>query len=257
MALKKLLLTTLRRLVYTAAVIFIWSVAVKYLQIPEYILPAPQTVAATFAQDMPILAGHFNETFKHWSIGLAASVVVALLISLAAFQSRRLETCVDRFLVVSQAVPYLTIAPLLLLWLGLGAAPKIVLILLTCTFPIAQLTLSGLHSARGEYSVLATILRFNPRQALIKLYTPAALPDFMEGVRISVTYAFVSAVLAELIGSESGLGVYLSRAQSAYRTDRVLTVVLIIVFFSLFCTWLVNTVSRKLIFWKPSSHAQK
>lgn len=250
----KMIRTAVKRSLYAMTVVSLWHVCVKFFAVPEYVLPPPQAVLATLVQDQTILGMHFIETLKEWSIGLTASIAAGLVMSIAAFGSSRIEKYIGRFLIISQAVPYLTIAPLLLLWLGLGAAPKIVLILLTCTFPIAQLTLSGLQTAREQFSVLATILRFTPTRALLKLYAPAALPDFLQGVRISVTYAFVSTVLAELIGSEAGLGVYLSRAQSAYRTDRVLTVVFVIVSFSLFCTWIVSFLSKKLLFWKTTRH---
>lgn len=242
--------TLIRRVTLVVAAVVLWSATVHRLHVPEYILPSPQRVMETFLDDASLLLRHFRETFREWLIGLSSSVGMGVIISFAAFYSQSLEKYVRRFLIISQAVPYLTIAPLLLLWFGLGSAPKIILILLTCTFPIAQLTLAGLHSAREQYSVLATILRFNARRALVKLYIPAALPDFLEGLRISVTYAFVSTVLAELIGSEAGLGVYLSRAQSAYRTDRVLVVVLLIVCFSLLCTYIIGRLSRRLLFWR-------
>lgn len=242
--------STLTRVFCGIVFFVIWDFTVRFFQVPDYILPRPQRVAEALMQDQRLLWQHFQETLRVWIAGLSTSILLGLFISISAFQSPSLAKNVDRFLIVSQSVPYLTIAPLLLLWLGLGAAPKIVLVLLTCTFPIAQLTLTGLQSARNEYSILATLLRFRGSRALTRIYAPAALPEFLEGVKISVTYAFVSTVLAELIGSEAGLGVYLSRAQSAYRTDRVLAVVFIIVIYSLFCTWCVNAFSRRLLFWK-------
>jgi ABC-type nitrate/sulfonate/bicarbonate transport system permease component len=248
------IITFLRRLILVGGGLYLWSLAVSRLNVPEYIVPPPQKVLATLMEDTSLLWRHFTETFKEWLTGLSGSVMLALIVSLAAFSSPFIEKHVRRFLVISQAVPYLTVAPLLLLWFGLGSAPKIILILLTCTFPIAQLTLAGLHNAREKYSVLATILRFTPVRALQKLYIPAALPDFLEGLKISVTYAFVSTVLAELIGSEAGLGVYLSRAQAAYRTDRVLLVVLFIVCFSLLCTFAINRLSRRLLFWRVENN---
>lgn len=232
----------------------IWELTTLVMKIPSYILPSPQTVVTALISDRLILWEHFKSTFFQWSVGLALSIAAALLLSWLAFESRRFDTLLSRSLVVSQSVPYLTVAPLLLLWLGLGAAPKIVLILLTCTFPITQLTTTGLRNAQKEYATLSAILRLKRRSALQHIYAPAALPDFFEGVKISVTYAFVSAVLAELIGSESGLGVYLSRAQSAYRTDRVLAVVLVIVSFSLVCSWCINRVAGRILFWRVERH---
>ncbi|MEY4064455.1 MAG: hypothetical protein RIR26_663 [Pseudomonadota bacterium] len=238
-----------------AFLIGLWEVMIVLLQIPNYILPAPQAVLSTLASDRLILWEHFKSTFFQWSVGLSISIAAALFLSWLAFESRHFDNLLSRSLVVSQSVPYLTIAPLLLLWLGLGAAPKIVLILLTCTFPITQLTTTGLRNAQKEFSTLAVILRLKRRSALKHIYAPAALPDFFEGVKISVIYAFVSAVLAELIGSESGLGVYLSRAQSAYRTDRVLAVVVVIVSFSLMCSWMTRRVAQKILFWRVEGNA--
>ncbi|NBW81655.1 ABC transporter permease [bacterium] len=239
-----------QRALFIAALLALWTEIVRFVEVPDYILPKPSAVAETLIADRWLLWKHLLETTEKWAIGLSSSVFVAVCISLLAFSNQTVERYITRFLVVSQAVPYLTVAPLLLLWFGLGAAPKIVLIILTCSFPIAQLTITGLKQAKGKYSVLATILRLPPGLALGRIYLPAALPSFMEGVRISVTYAFVSSVLAELIGSESGLGVYLSRAQSAYRTDRVMAVVFLIVAMSLLCSWATKFLTKKMIFWE-------
>lgn len=240
----------LRRTALIAIVLLIWDTATRAGSIPGYILPSPGAVWMTFVQDLPILWPHAQETLFEWAVGLALSTLLAIALSLLAFEIRGFERTLIRALVISQSVPYLTIAPLLLLWFGLGAAPKLILILLTCTFPITQLTLTGLTHARSEYATLAVMLRMGKSAALRKIYAPAALPEFFEGIKISVTYAFVSSVLAELIGSEAGLGVYLSRAQSAYRTDRVMVAVLLIVAFSLLCHWLVGLMARKSLFWK-------
>jgi len=250
----KLAWTVTKRTLLFGIIILFWDLSVGLFKIPDYLLPPPQAIASAVVQDRTILWMHFLETFQKWALGLSCSILIALVLSLVAFSRPSLERVVQRFLVISQAVPYLTVAPLLLLWFGLGALPKIILIILTCSFPIAQLTLSGLQSARAEYSVLATLLRFDLMMALRQLYLPAAVPSFLNGVKISVTYAFVSTVLAELIGSEAGLGVYLSRAQSAYRTDRVLAVVCLIVVFSLLCTWIVGLFSKRILFWEVRKH---
>lgn len=240
----------IKRLVWIASAFALWHLVTRLGEIPAYILPSPLDVFKTLFEDRWILWGHARETLFQWSVGLALSTVLALLLSWLAFESRAFDKLLNRTLVVSQSVPYLTIAPLLLLWFGLGATPKIILILLTCTFPITQLTLSGLRNAQLDYGILAAVLRLKKSKALRKIYAPAALPQFFEGVKIAVTYAFVSSVLAELIGSEAGLGVYLSRAQTAYRTDRVMAVVVVIVLFSLLCTWVVGQLARRTLYWK-------
>lgn len=240
----------MKRLLWPVLALALWEILTLAGGIPAYILPTPRAVMVTLAEDREILWNHSLETLFEWSIGLVLSTFIAIGLSWVAFENKRFDNLLQRSLVVSQSIPYLTIAPLLLLWFGLGAAPKIILILLTCSFPITQLTLSGLRTAQVEYGILAAVLRLEKRTALRTIYAPAALPQFFEGIKISVTYAFVSSVLAELIGSEAGLGVYLSRAQSAYRTDRVMAAVTIIVTFSLFCNWVVGSISRKTLFWR-------
>ncbi len=247
---KAQLIKGLKRLVWLSSAFALWHIVTAVGEIPAYILPSPITVLNTLFEDRGILWNHAQETLFEWSVGLVLSTLLALALSWFAFESTTFEKFLQRTLVVSQSVPYLTIAPLLLLWFGLGATPKIILILLTCTFPITQLTVSGLRNAQLEYGVLAAVLRLSKGKALKTIFAPAALPQFFEGVKIAVTYAFVSSVLAELIGSEAGLGVYLSRAQTAYRTDRVMAVVIVIVFFSLFCTWLVSRLAQKTLYWK-------
>lgn len=223
-----------------------------WLEIPAYLVPLPSSVAQVLQDDSGLLWEQFKTTALECVAGLGVSVCLGFLISIVIFSSQFFKTLLRPFLVVSQSVPYLTFAPLLLLWLGLGPLPKIVLVVLTCTFPIALAFEQGLQQARAEYEVVVAMLKLKPVSAIRHVYLPYALPHFFSGLKISVTYAFVSTVLAELIGSESGLGVYMTRAQSSYRTDRVVACCAVIVAASLALSFVVNYAEKRFVFWNTT-----
>lgn len=229
--------------------VLLWEGAVRVFALPEYLVPTPQAVLEALVSDGSLLWQHFLYTASEWLLGLVLGVALAVLIALSCFYSSSMRRLLRPLLVVSQSVPYLVFAPLLLLWLGLGLTPKVVLVVLTCVFPVALNFEEGLSDARSEYSLLVRMLRFSKLTALIHIYLPAALPQFFSGLKVTTTYAFVAAVLAELIGSEAGLGVYISRAQSSYRPDRVLAAVLLVVAISIVSNAVVARIQKRAVFW--------
>ena len=235
-----------------AALAIALEVGLEKFAVPDYLLPRPSQVLLVFKTDAALLTSQTLFTLLEWALGLIVSLLVALPLAYITFRSVWAARVLHPFVVVSQSVPYLCFAPLLLIWLGIGMAPKVVLVVLTCAFPIALLTEQGLSAAREEYELVVAMLQMPPRKAFFEVYFPAALPSFFSGLRISATYAFVSAVIAELIGSEKGLGVYLLRAQNSYRTDRVVAGVVIIVVVSLVVTWCVDRARNKIVFWNKA-----
>lgn len=234
----------------SAAFVVIWQLIVMWCQIPDYLIPSPLRIAAVFTHDSAILLEHLKFTIVEWLIGNGLSVFLGFFLALLCYFSQWMKKLIRPFLVVSQSVPYLVFAPLLLLWLGLGFAPKVVLIVLNCAFPIALFLEEGLHSAKQEFRLVSKMLGFSRMQSLWHIDLPYSLPYFFSGLRISAIYAFVSAVLAELIGSEGGIGIYIIRAQSAYRTDRVLAAVLLVVLLSLASAWGVERLRKGFVFWQ-------
>ena len=227
-----------------------WQITTTQKLVPSYLVPSLFQVATVLIADAPILYRHFLVTISEWAAGLALAILFSLLLCSGAFFSRAVHGFVKPLLVVSQAVPYLIFAPLLLIWLGFGLLPKVVLIVLTCTFPISIVWLESLLSAKRHYAELICVCRLSGRRSFLRVCLPASLPGFFAGLKVSVSYAFVSAVLAELMGSEAGLGVYLARAQSSYRTDRGLACVFVVVLFSLLSTLIVQLIQKKVLFWQ-------
>jgi putative hydroxymethylpyrimidine transport system permease protein len=232
------------------ALIFLWQTVIWISSVPDYLLPTPNSVAAALWHDATIIQSQLGVTIIEWVAGLGLSFVFGLLLSLIAFYSKLANQIIKPILVASQAVPFLALAPLFMIWLGLGMAPKIALVVLSCVFPIALEFLEGLEDGRIKYADLSFVLHLSPIRSLRHIYAPHALPRLLLGVKMSASYAFVTTVMAELIGSESGLGVYLIRAQTSYRTERVFAAVVVIVVTSLLTTKLIDAIRKKFVFWE-------
>jgi putative hydroxymethylpyrimidine transport system permease protein len=239
-----------RALLGLAAGAGIWASLAHSGLAPSYLLPGPETVLTTLWLDRHLIGSASLISGIQWLVGLALSVLLAFGLCLACYFSKAVRELVLPLLVISQAVPYLVFAPLLLIWLGLGMAPKVTLIVLTCVFPIATVWLQDMLLAKEKYTPVAALLKMSSLKVFRSIALPASLPGFFSGLKVSVSYAVVSAVLAELIGSESGLGVYIVRAQSSYRLDRVMAAVIVIVAASLISAACVDAVRRRLVFWE-------
>ena len=145
-------------------------------------------------------------------------------------------------LVATQTIPTIAIAPLLVLWMGFGMEPKIMLVVITTFFPIAVGLLDGFKSADPDAVALLRSMNATRRQIFRHVKMPAALPYFFSGLRISASYAVVGAVISEWLGGFEGLGVYMTRVRKAYAFDKMFAVILLIVIVSLLLMKLVNVI---------------
>jgi putative hydroxymethylpyrimidine transport system permease protein len=229
-----------------------WHFIVLIFRPADYVLPSPASVLATFVTDLPILAEQSAVTLVEWLVGLSISVLASITFAVVCFYVPRLESMITPLLTLSQSIPTLALAPLLLIWFGIGMTPKIILVVVGCFFPIAFALLSGLQQAKKQYSLIVQMFKIPNQKALTQIYAPAALPQLFIGLRVSASYAFVAAVMVELIGSEKGLGIYLIRAQSSYRTEAVIAVVLIMVMVSMLSTLVLDLLEKRFIFWQPT-----
>ena len=210
--------------------------------IPGYMLPSPADVISAFVRDFPNLAGHTLVSVREAVYGLAIGTALAFVLACAMDRFLMLEEAVLPLLVASQTIPTVAIAPLLVLWMGFGMEPKIALVVLTAFFPIAVGLLDGFKSADPDAVALLRSMNATRVQVFRHVKIPAALPYFFSGLRISASYAVVSAVIAEWLGGFEGLGVYMTRVRKAYAFDRMFAVILLIVIVSLLLMEIVNLI---------------
>lgn len=226
------------------------QLALKYANIPSYIFPLPTEILKVFIVDKNLLIHAFFITFFEWSIGILIAVILGISIAILSARFKPVDRVSYPVLLISQSVPYLVFVPLLLLWFGLGYSSKIIIVVLTCMFPIALVLSHDLKQAQTEYKMIVKLLNLSSFKSFYHVYFPASLPGFFNALKVSVSYAFGSTVVAELMGSEGGLGIFLLQAQYTYRTDRIIAVAIIVVVMSLLSMFFVNKLAHKVVFWK-------
>ena len=216
-----------------------WALSASGL-IPEYMLPSPVDVVRAFFTDFPNLMAHALVSVEEALAGLVIGTLLAFGLACAMDRFLNLEKALLPLLVVSQTIPTIAIAPLLVLWMGFGVAPKIALVIITTFFPIAVGLLDGFKSADPDAVALLRSMGASRRQIFRHVRFPAALPYFFSGLRISASYAVVGAVISEWLGGFEGLGVYMTRVRKAYAFDRMFAVIILVVIISLLLMRVVN-----------------
>ena len=189
-----------------AGVLGAWEIAVRALEIPVYILPAPSRVAQTFFSQplyfLKALSVTLGEALAGLTIGALVGVLVAMLVSLKP----QLERGVMTLAILVKSTPLAAIAPLLTIWLGFGVLPKIIITALLTFFPVLVNVLVGLQSAEKDMLDLMRVYRATRWQTLIHLQAWLALPYLFAALRVAAPLALVGAVIAEWTGASSGLG---------------------------------------------------
>jgi len=227
-----------------------WEFIVRAFSISKWILPGPIRIFIAFYQQRVLLFQHSLRTFYEAVIGLTLSSLTGLLIGGIIFHFKILRKTLYPFLVISQTVPIVVLVPLLVIWLGYGITPKLVIVILACFFPVAVNTVDGLAAADREKIQLLCSMGASRWQIFKLIRIPSALPMIMSGLRIAATYAVMAAVVAEWMGSDMGLGVYIVRSSNSYLTERVFGGIILVSFLSIMFFQFVNLLEKKIIYWK-------
>lgn len=238
-------LTRLSSVAIIALVLLVWQVVCMTGLVPAFMLPSPVQVVVAFVSEFPTLMQNaaitLYEAFAGLFLGLAAAFVLAIVMDNSAF----LKRSVTPVLLLTQTVPTIAIAPLLVLWMGYGAAPKIALIFLTCFFPVTVGLLGGFQDADPDAIRLLQSMGAGKVAIYRHIKLPGALPAFFSGLRISTSYALVGAVIAEWLGGDRGLGVYMTRVRKAYAFDKMFAVIFLISLLSILLVQLVGLLERR------------
>ena len=225
-----------------------WGVSASGL-VPDYMLPSPGKVIRAFFGDFPNLMRHALVSVEEALAGLLIGTLLAFALACAMDRFLNLERAVLPLLVVTQTIPTIAIAPLLILWMGFGVAPKIALVVITTFFPVAVSLLDGFKSADADAVSLLRAMGATRLQIFRHVKLPSALPYFFAGLRISASYAVVGAVVSEWLGGFEGLGVYMTRVRKAYAFDKMFAVIILIAVVSLLLMRLVTLIRNVSMPW--------
>jgi NitT/TauT family transport system permease protein len=188
------------------AVIALWWLATIVFSIQEFLLPSPGDVLAAFAEYPGYLLEQTWVTLLETVQGFGLSIVVGIPIALLIVSSTILERTIYPPLLALNAVPKIAIAPILVVWMGFGPAPKVLLVFLVCFFPVVISTASGMKSTPAELVELMRSLDCTRRQEFFKLRFQYALPQIFVGLKTAISLAVLGAVIAEFVGANAGLG---------------------------------------------------
>ena len=231
-------------------IILIWWALSASNAIPNYMLPSPAAVVRAFIDDFSNLMYHAKTSLLEAVYGLLIGIGLAFVIATLMDRFLMIEKALNPILIISQTIPTIAIAPLLVLWMGFGMAPKITLVVITTFFPISVVLLEGYKSVDPDCINLLRSMGAGRAQLFHHVKLPAALPYFFSGLKISASYAVVGAVISEWLGGFEGLGVYMTRVKKAYAFDRMFAVIILIVIISLLLMALVDLIRKLIIRWR-------
>ncbi len=233
-------------------VLLLWEALTRFAGLPAFILPSPLMVAEKFiaAITSGSLLRHTAVTLFEVLMGLLAGTCSAILIGYAVAKSRAFERLVSPFLVASQAVPIVAIAPLLVIWFGQGIFSKILICALIVFFPVLVNTVFGLRAVPRSLNDLMRSLHASRWQMLRLLEIPSALPIFLGGLKIGATLSVIGAVVGEFVGADKGLGFLINVGRGQYDTALVFVAVFTLVAMALTLYGLVIYLEHRLLAWQ-------
>ena len=231
-------------------ILAIWYCVCRFTGIPKFILPSPGDVIGAFRDDWQLMLRHARVTLTETMIGLFFGILIGFLTAVLMDRFALVRKTVYPLIVISQTIPTVAIAPMLVIWLGYEMLPKIVLIVLVVFFPIAISLLQGFSEVDKDTVNLMRSMGANRIQIFRYVKLPNSLGHFFSSLKISVSYAVVSAVVSEWIGGTEGLGCYMTRVRKSFASDKMFAVIILISVISLILIWLTEVIQHACMPWE-------
>jgi NitT/TauT family transport system permease protein len=234
------------------AALLVWGLAAELRDIPAYILPTPLQVWSRFVGALldGSLLRHTAITLLEVLLGLALGVSVATLLGYSLAKSIKLERTLSPYIVASQSIPIVAIAPLLVIWFGPGMTSKVLICALIVFFPVLINTVVGVRSVPEDLRELMRSLQATRWQTITQLEVPAALPVLLGGLRIGATLSVIGAVVGEFVGADRGLGFLISLGRGLFDTALVYVAVFTLIGMALTLYGAVVLLERRLLSWQ-------
>lgn len=246
----------LRRLTPIVAVLLTctlaWQAGAAWSGLPDFILPEPATVLARFAGALAdgSLLRHTGYTLVEVLAGMLLGMSAAAVLGYLLGKSRLAERVLSPYIVASQAIPTVAIAPLLMIWLGTGLLSKVLICALIVFFPVLVNTVVGLRSVSASLRELMRSLGASRAQTFRLLELPAAMPVLLGGLKVGATLSVIGAVVGEFVGADRGLGFLINVARGQYDTALVFVGVFTLVAMALTLYGLVALAEARFLSWR-------
>lgn len=235
-----------------AAILVVWQFGARFTRLPEYILPVPTVIAARFWQTLAIQAHHLGVTATTTTVGLAMSLIVGVLLALSVIYIKPLQAIVLPVLAAFNSIPKIAIAPLFVIWFGLGLEPKVLLAFLLGLFPIFVNSVTGLGEIEPDVLDLARLAGGTQWRMFTKVRLMHAVPYITDALKVAFPLALVGSIVGEFIGGNSGVGYLILSGQFNMDTPLVFACLVSITLFTGLAIGVVALVERIFLKWRPS-----
>lgn len=229
--------------------IALWEIWVQFGNIPKWQLPAPSAIAQELVASWGLLLHHTYITLQEVVAGFLLALVSGLLLATAIVRSKIMERAILPILVSSQTIPIITIAPLLLIWVGYGLASKIIVVALISFYPIAVNTIDGLKAINADMVAMMKSLGASRWQIFTKLQVPTSLPYMFSGIKVGISISVIGAVIGEWVGASGGLGYLITYSQPLFLTSRVFAAIFVLSVMGVGLFALAGLVARLMLPW--------
>jgi len=250
MQIKKRFRSTIWAITSIIGFLLIWELLVRILAIKPFILPSPRAVGQALIDTRALLWQHGLVTLGEGLAGFGIAIVVSLVIAVAMAEVKIINFLLHPLIVLSQTIPIITLAPLIIIWFGYGVLPKILIVILVCFFPITINLYHGLTVVDPQIIGLLKTMGASRRQILTIAKLPGAMAHFFAGLKIAAAYSIMGAIIGEWLGAQQGLGVFMTRAQASFAIDRVLAAVVIIAALSMLLFYVIRGLEQMLMPWQ-------
>jgi len=234
--------------------IVLWQAIVWLGGYPSFILPAPMDVMHSFARVWAdgSLWRHTQTTLREIFVGLAVGISTATVLGYLLAKNRWLERLLAPYIVASQSVPVVAVAPLLIIWFGAGYLSKMLIVTLIVFFPMLVNTIVGIRGVDADLRELMRSLNANRWQMFTKLEVPAALPVLFGGLKVSVTLSVIGAVVGEFVGADAGLGFLINQARGLFNTPLVFVAIFSLIAIALALHGAVSLAETLVLRWRSN-----
>ncbi len=227
----------------------IWEVSIRVFDVPAWLMPPPSDIWAEGVASWPVFKGHLASTTTLTIAGFVIGCSIGIGTAVGLHLLPKVKEAIYPLMILSQNIPIIVLAPLLVIWFGFGLLPKIIVITLICFFPVAVSALDGFRQTNAEYILYMKMSGASKGQIFRKVEWPHALPSIFSGLKISATYSVMGAVISEWLGAQKGIGVYMTLASSSFRTDRVFVAIFMIMLLSLVFFGIILLLEKFMVKW--------
>lgn len=227
--------------------LIIWEILSDMHIISEFLLPSPYQVILAFIHDFNLLMKHTYYTLTVAFLGVFIGIVLSFVLALVMDLYQPVYDIFYPVIILTQTIPTIAIAPLLIIWLGYYMKPKVVLVVLSTFFPITIALLNGFKAVDKDNINLLRSMGANTFQMYRYLKIPTSLSYFFSGLKVSMSYSLILAVIAEWLGGYYGLGVYMTRVKKAFALDKMFAVIFFITFLSLLLMSIIDVLEKKIV----------